>query len=622
MATSLDEISIVEDVTLCSICFEKFKKPRYLPCSHSFCHSCLSSYIASVRTSTEPRLGFHCPLCREYIHYQGTIDKPEDIVNLFPENYLLEKILEKGDQLNCESCLRDNEEEEAIAFCATCMENLCQVCTKCHKKGLVTKSHKVYQLSKMKSSNILSDSVSNLSCSKHKNREIELFCNDHKALCCTMCVSTEHRKCDRVDTVEVAAKSLRESGKLSGLLTEVKNLEKKLTGSKARQEKNITEIEDSVDSLTEKAEKELKILVEHLEKLKNDLLQKISVAGKTSQEKIRKSLEIVTDGISCAKSCGDKVERAMEKGSDVQLLMEYYLARATQEQMKSFQFTEKYVSILENKPEMLQQIKDMKTLSQIEAFDMEKDVNRVYEKELSFKQEFDLLNANIRSGNFLSDGTFVVVNHELNGQCFFYDENFTCIKTIDGLRLPFAVIEYANEFFVTCFDTQSIKVFSTSNYLETQNIKLDIYVYGIACKNDTFYVACGDKIIKINRYGHKIKEYKTGSRVVHLLVLNSVDLVYSNKEKNIVTAMTDNGNTLWEYKSSNLKGPYGLERDNAENIFVAGTESRNIHVLSCAGEVIRVFSNMPRPVFLAVNDKKNICCVCSEFKKIKVYELK
>ncbi|XP_062619402.1 E3 ubiquitin-protein ligase TRIM45-like [Saccostrea cucullata] len=622
MATSLDEISIVEDVTLCSICFEKFKKPRYLPCSHSFCHSCLSSYIASVRTSTEPRLGFHCPLCREYIHCKGTFDKPEDIVNFFPENYLLEKILEKGDQLKCESCLRDNEEEEATAYCATCMENLCQVCSKCHRKLLVTKSHKVYQLSEMKSSNIFSDSVSNLTCSKHKNREIELFCNDHEALCCTMCVSTEHRKCDSVDTVEVAAKSLRESGKLSGLLTEVKNLEKKLTGSKARQEKNITEIEDSVDSMTETTEKELQTLVEHLEKLKDDLLQEISKAGKTSQEKLRKSLEIVTDGISCAKSCGDKVERAMEKGSDVQLLVEYYAARATQEHMNCFKFTEKYISILENKSEMPQQIKDMKNLSQIEAFGMEKDVTRVYEKELSFKQELNISNSNICSGTFLSNGTFIVANHKLQGQCNVYDEDFKCIKTIKGLRHPFAVAENANELFVTCFNTQSIMVFSSDDYTEKRNIKLDIYVYGIACKNDTLYVACGKKIIKIDKNGYKIKEYKTGSCVIHLLVLNSVDLVYSNKETNTVIAMNDNGNTLWEYKASNLKEPYGLEKDNAENIFIAGIQSRNIHVLSCAGEVIRVISYMSKPVFVAMNEKRNVCCVCSEYKKIRVYELK
>ncbi|XP_062619833.1 uncharacterized protein LOC134281373 [Saccostrea cucullata] len=360
-----------------------------------------------------------------------------------------------------------------------------------------------------------------------------------------MCVSTEHRKCDSVDTVEIAAQSLRESDKLSCLLTDVLNLEKRLTGSKARQEKNITEIEDCVNNMTENAEKEIKCIMDHLEKLRNNLEQEISEAVKTSKEKLWKNLEIVTDGISCAKSCADKVKKSMEKGSDVELLLEYYSARATQ----------------------------------IEAFDIEKDVFRLCEKELSFKQEFSPSNANIRSGTFLSNSRFIVANHKLEGHCNIYDEDFTCIKIIDGLRQPFAVVEYGDDLFVTCCDTRSIKVFSSSDFMETRNIDLDIYVYGITHKNDAFFVACGDKIIKINKNGNILNEYKTGLRFVHLLALNSVDLVYSNKEKNTVIAMNDNGNNLWEYKSSNLKEPYGLERDSAENIFVAGTESRNIHVL-------------------------------------------
>ncbi|XP_061190729.1 E3 ubiquitin-protein ligase TRIM45-like, partial [Saccostrea echinata] len=622
MATPLKDIPIVEDVTLCSICFEKFKKPRYLPCSHSFCQSCLSSYIVSICASTEPRLGFNCPLCREYIPCKGTFDKPEELVNLFPVNNLLEKIIEKGDQLNCESCLRDNEEEEASAYCATCMENLCQVCTKCHKKGLVTKDHRLYLLSEIKSSSIVPESVSNLTCSNHKNREIELFCNDHEKLCCTMCVSTEHRKCESVDTVEIAASNLRESGKLGGLLNDVRNLEKKLIGSKARQEKNVTEIEDTVDDITEKAEKEFNTIVDHLEKLKNELLQDISVIGKQNKEKLRKSIEIVADGVQCSKSCGDKIERAIVKGGDVELLMEYYSARATQDQMNCFHFKEKNISILENRSELLKQIKDLKSLSQIETLEFEPDVFPGYEKELSLKREFSPSNVNICSGTFLSNGSFIVANHLSNGGCNIYDNGLTCIKTIAGLSDPFAAAEYGTELFITCLGTKSIKVFSSSDYSEKRSIKLNIDVYGITCRNGVFYLACGDKIIKIDSSGERLKEYKTGKRVVHLLGLNRVNLIYSNKEKHTVTAINEEGDALWEYKASNLKLPYGLERDSDDNIFVAGTESENIHILSYTGEAIRIFDCVQKPIFLAINKQMQVYYVCSEYKKIKVYELK
>lgn len=134
MATSLSGTLTVNDATVCSICFEKFKTPRYLPCKHSFCHGCLSSYIVSQCKSTEPRLGFHCPLCREYIPSDGASGKPEDWAGLFPRNDILQKMIDKLDNQLCEPCLRDNDHEEALNYCLQCNEYLCKLCTKYHKK--------------------------------------------------------------------------------------------------------------------------------------------------------------------------------------------------------------------------------------------------------------------------------------------------------------------------------------------------------------------------------------------------------------------------------------------------------------------------------------------------------
>lgn len=111
MATSETKTFIVDDVRVCSICYEKFKTPRYLPCKHSFCHVCLSSYIISQCKSKEARLGFHCPVCRSYIPSLGDPEKPEDWVGLYPINDVLQKLVAGPDETYCEPCLRDNERE-------------------------------------------------------------------------------------------------------------------------------------------------------------------------------------------------------------------------------------------------------------------------------------------------------------------------------------------------------------------------------------------------------------------------------------------------------------------------------------------------------------------------------
>lgn len=115
MATSQEDYNTVDDSRVCSICFERFKTPRYLPCNHSFCTNCLFSYIVGQCKSTEPRLGFHCPICRVYIPCDGDPEKPETWAELFPLNDIPQKMIQ-CDAKYCEPCKRENDEEEAIDY--------------------------------------------------------------------------------------------------------------------------------------------------------------------------------------------------------------------------------------------------------------------------------------------------------------------------------------------------------------------------------------------------------------------------------------------------------------------------------------------------------------------------
>lgn len=145
----MDFTGAMFDAENCSICCKKFITPRYLPCKHSFCHSCLYSYIVHQCKSMESSFGFHCPICRVYIPKTRDPSNPEDWTKCFPENFVLEKYVHSSDQRFCEACLRKSEEEDATRLCFNCNEKLCRNCTKYHNRGQSTRNHQVALLRKI-----------------------------------------------------------------------------------------------------------------------------------------------------------------------------------------------------------------------------------------------------------------------------------------------------------------------------------------------------------------------------------------------------------------------------------------------------------------------------------------
>lgn len=107
---------------LCSICLDKFKHPKLLPCRHTFCTRCLIGYLAKTHDTNEEST-LKCPLCRS-LTYVG----PEGVAGLLTNFYVdVEKKTSNDDKKTrlCKSCSKeiiDRMECEhcGIVFCEQC----------------------------------------------------------------------------------------------------------------------------------------------------------------------------------------------------------------------------------------------------------------------------------------------------------------------------------------------------------------------------------------------------------------------------------------------------------------------------------------------------------------------
>ena len=179
-------------MTECSICTEVFTDPRVLPCIHTFCLKCLLNYGNDRQHGDR----LPCPLCRE----EFTI--PIDGLSGLQKNFFIEKLLHVRK-------LSAGQEAQQM--------NMCE---------------------------------------QHKDKQIEVFCQDCKVALCVMCVTTSHETHDCLDIEEVSQDLrnlvLSDKTKVSELWKSAEELLPRLEEEKNDVIKHLAGVEDEVNTAADK----------------------------------------------------------------------------------------------------------------------------------------------------------------------------------------------------------------------------------------------------------------------------------------------------------------------------------------------------------------------------------
>lgn len=126
MAASGKEGSVLD----CPICLETLRKPKYLPCLHTFCELCIQSFIDSSITDCVKKkktISFDCPVCRLVIPSPAKKISAKAWAEQLPINHQLLAISEsyqKQTEVLCDSCRQNSEQVIATIRWQQCKENL------------------------------------------------------------------------------------------------------------------------------------------------------------------------------------------------------------------------------------------------------------------------------------------------------------------------------------------------------------------------------------------------------------------------------------------------------------------------------------------------------------------
>lgn len=113
------QFSISEEDLVCYVCWDIFREPVVLPCSHSFCKECVQTYWGIQGSRV-------CPACRAVV--------PEgELVNSLTLKYICESAITERHRRESELIGLCSQHNEAISL--LCLEEFKPVCNDCHTYG-------------------------------------------------------------------------------------------------------------------------------------------------------------------------------------------------------------------------------------------------------------------------------------------------------------------------------------------------------------------------------------------------------------------------------------------------------------------------------------------------------
>ena len=297
---------VVEKIN-CGLCSGTYRQPKLMPCFHTFCLSCLDTYVKNIEQVGST---FDCPLCKT------KIDLPEGGVDSFQSNIYLPRsatyFIEENEESHiCDLCGPD---VTATSHCTICEENFCERCSEMHLKQRATRTHTLLPLSASTSGSKVPLKRRQF-CAKHPNDELRVVCKDcNDELLCIICKLTYHEKHKSREIAE-EANVIKENMKGNIQQTDIHmhKLQKLLRDMK-QMGNEIREKRDNENKHLDNYQRNLK---ERIKKKMNEIREKSECKFENALQEVRRSNSEIETMITSLKDVTIQVNQLVNVTDDV-----------------------------------------------------------------------------------------------------------------------------------------------------------------------------------------------------------------------------------------------------------------------------------------------------------------
>ena len=312
----------------CLICTELFTNPKILPCSHTFCEECLSTYMKTLqRDGTIEQGTIPCPVCRQMTsvrecckHSSPSLSPPSrpqtptsrpQTPTSRPQTPAINLKL-NNKRLYCDVCKYKTQDVYAKDHCASCGINYCGHCSYEHGKHCLFQAHAVVPVSEMDRSSIR--------CELHESEVVKYYCTTCMQPLCTICAVSQHKTHETLELRE-ALGNKREmvASKIGGMSARVMEHEEFLA-----QLEDVQSLKGaSIKKTKMEIERHVTNLIGQLQSHKHEMMEELDTLHEGSMKQLALEKDNVTFSLANLKSLWKFAAKLTEPSQTMQMLAMY-----------------------------------------------------------------------------------------------------------------------------------------------------------------------------------------------------------------------------------------------------------------------------------------------------------
>ncbi|CAG2190051.1 unnamed protein product [Mytilus edulis] len=150
--------------------------------------------------------------------------------------------METAAKILCGICDAQHVTQCADFWCPECDDGLCTECKTHHSFSKSSRHHDVISIENYRK---LPTDISNIvhHCNEHE-KKFHIYCPHHDQLCCLICISTSHKECTGMLSIDEMAKTSKSSGLLETLLKSLEDLKSNMDNILYDRQSNLLKIKE------------------------------------------------------------------------------------------------------------------------------------------------------------------------------------------------------------------------------------------------------------------------------------------------------------------------------------------------------------------------------------------